>query len=31
LCSYKDDEDNKLCSQAKDNACGDCSIDDKRK
>ena len=23
LCSYKNDEDKKLCSQAKDNACGD--------
>ena len=22
LCSYKNDEDKKLCSQAKDNACG---------
>lgn len=27
LCPHKDDEDKKLCSQAKDNACRDCSID----
>lgn len=30
LCSYKNDEDKKLCSQSKDNACGECSIDDKK-
>ena len=27
LCFYMDDEDKKICSQAKDNACGDSGID----
>ena len=31
LCSYKDDEDKKLCSLAKYNACGECSIDVNKK
>ncbi len=31
LCYYKNDEDKKLCSQAKDNACWECSIDVKNK
>lgn len=30
LCSHKIDEDKKLCSQAKDNACGSHSIISKR-
>ena len=27
LWSYKNDEDKKLCSQAQDNACGECCVD----
>ncbi|MDU6792337.1 MAG: recombinase family protein, partial [Anaerococcus sp.] len=31
FCSYKNDEDKKLCSQAKDNACGSYSLTHKGK